>query len=271
MRIRTIWLCTLHTGVAIALSFWAPVGTAAEEAKHAAARPPTAPTPAIEPVAQRLLQEMGKYLTSAKHFSFHAEIDFDDVLPTGQKLQFGASYDVAFERPDRLYSEYRGDLGVRRFSYDGKSMTLYDPLLNAYATEQAPSSVDGLLDELAKSYGFAPPLSDFLHSDPYQTLRDNVLFGFYVGSSNVDGVRCNHLAFVEKRIDWQIWIEDGPQWVPRKVVITYKTIPGSPQFTAVLSDWDLTTPLAEPLFETQLPPDAERIDFLKLTGSGNKD
>ena len=36
---------------------------------------------------------------------------------------------------------------------------------------------------------------------------------------------CRALAFVEKDIDWQIWIEDGPQLIPCKLVITYKTRP----------------------------------------------
>lgn len=66
--------------------------------------------------------------------------------------------------------------------------------------------------------------------------KANVLFGFSVGVTQVEGVRCHHFAFVEQDIDWQIWIEDGTQWVPRKLVITYKTLPGAPQSTAVLSD-----------------------------------
>src|SRR5262249_13666816 len=36
-----------------------------------------------------------------------------------------------------------------------------------------------------------------------------------------------------KDIDWQIWIENGPQLTPCKLMITYKNQPSQPQFTAV--------------------------------------
>jgi hypothetical protein len=71
---------------------------------------------------------------------------------------------------------------------------------------------------------------------------------------------------VEKFIDWQIWIEDGKQLVPRKIVITYKTMPGSPQFTAVLSEWDLKTRLPESIFTADIPADQgiTKIEFLTV-------
>jgi hypothetical protein len=51
------------------------------------------------------------------------------LLPTGQKIQLGAAYAAAVRRPDRLYTEYWGDAGARRFWYDGKTITLFDPAL----------------------------------------------------------------------------------------------------------------------------------------------
>lgn len=228
----------------------------------------TAPAkPVIAPEADRILGEMGKYLEQAKHFSFHAEIAHDDLLPTGQKIELGATYDAAVRRPDRVYTEYWGDAGGRRFWYDGAAITLYDPNLNVWASEPAKPTIDATLAYLIEQLGFTPPLSDLMTSDPGGTLRRNVLFGFYVGASRVDGVRCHHLAFVEQAIDWQIWIEDGVQWVPRKLVITYKTIPGAPQFSAVLSAWDLATRPPDALFTPQIPPDAGRISFLKAAAT----
>jgi hypothetical protein len=217
---------------------------------------------AVAPEAERILRDMGAYLKSAQQLSFHADITYDDLLPTGQKIQLAASYDAAVRRPDRVYTEYWGDAGGRRFWYDGKSVTLYDPGLDAYGTEAAKPTIDATIEQLTKVLGFTPPLSDLMTSDPAATLRRNVLFGFVVGDTQVDGVRCRQLAFVEKHIDWQIWIENGTQWVPRKLVITYKNLPGAPQFTAVLSDWDTATRPPDALFTAQLPPDADQIPFL---------
>lgn len=215
--------------------------------------------------ADGVLKEMGDYLKSAGQFSVHAEVTFDSVLPSGQKLQFGASIDAAVRRPDRLYAEYDGDLAARRFWYDGKNFTLLDLQGDVYASEPSPSTVDATLDHMMEAYGFSLPLADFVFSDPYASLIENVQFGIYVGQHTVDGARVHHLAFVEKYIDWQVWIEDGKRPVPRKIVITYKTLPGSPQYTAVLSEWDLSTRLPDSLFTVDAPAigQAEQIEFLR--------
>jgi len=139
-----------------------------------------------------------------------------------------------------------------------------------YASEKVPAKLDEAADYVMKEFGFSPPLVDLLYSDPYEVLKGKALFGLYVGMSMVDGQRCHHLAFVDKYIDWQIWIEDGKQLVPRKLLITYKTIPGAPQFTAVLSEWDFATRLPDALFAATLPAGAKKIQFVKLAKSLEK-
>jgi hypothetical protein len=252
-----------------ALSEAAPVGKAPGKPVDKPAEEPYA-APIVNPQVDKLLREMGEYLKNAQQYSFQAEITFDDVLPSGQKIQFGATEDLAVRRPNGAYIEYRGDLGFKRFWYNGESVTLYDPDDNVYASEKVPAKIDEAMDRLMKEFGFSPPLVDLLYPDPYKLLIGKAQFGIYVGMSMVDGQRSHHLAFVDKYIDWQIWIEDGKQVVPRKILITYKTIPGAPQFTAVLSDWDFATRLPDTLFTAGLPADAEKIQFVKLSESMQK-
>jgi hypothetical protein len=227
-------------------------------------------SPVIGEQADRFLRQMSDQLKASKQFSFHAEIAYDDLLPSGQKLQLSASHDVLVRRPDRAYAEFRGERGGKRFWYDGKTMTLYDSTHDVYATEPVPSTIDGMLDHIMKTYGFSPPLSDLIYNDPYAVLTQKVQYGFYAGLTQINGERCHHLAFQEKNIDWQIWIEDGTQGVPRKVVITYKTLPGAPQFTALLSHWDLVTPAPDGMFTANLPPGADRITFQATANAEKK-
>jgi hypothetical protein len=235
----------------------------AEESKTSEAED----TPVVGPRTDKLLRAMGEYLKTAKQFSFHAEITFDDMLPSGQKIQYSASNDIAVHRPDRVYAESQRDQGNMRFWYDGKNITLQNDGIGVYAKAPVPAVIDAAMDHLMEKYGFSPPLVDFIYQDPYNTLIENVEFGFYVGLHNVAGIRCHHLAFVQKNIDWQIWIEDGKQMVPRKLTITYKNEPESPQFTAVLSEWDLDARLPEALFNANLTSTAnfEKIEFLDIT------
>src|SRR5208283_2142306 len=125
---RTI--CLLAT--ALMLSAPARVPNADAQTRQPAAAPPAGPAattapPVVAKPADRLLRQMGEYVGSADQFTFHADILFDHVLPSGQKLQYAASEDVALQRPGRLYVEWNSDIGDRQFWYDGKTVTLYDP------------------------------------------------------------------------------------------------------------------------------------------------
>ena len=248
----------------VALACLAPFAVQAKDA------PKTERPPIVDPRADFLLSEMGKTLAAARQFSFRADIVYDDMLPSAQKIQLAAIEDVAVRRPDRAYVEYEGDVGSKRLWFDGKRMTLYDGAENVYATTPTPDKIDGAIRKLTDEHGFTPPLSDFLQANPYAVLKEHAQLGAYLGLHDVAGTRCHHLAFVDKEFDWQIWIEDGTQLVPRKLVITYKTLPGSPQFAAVLSKWNLDERLADATFVPFLPAGAVPIEFLKLEKSVTK-
>jgi hypothetical protein len=227
---------------------------------HAAA-PAHAQAQPVARQADAALKAMGKLIGSANAYSFSADVTFDHVLPSGQKVQFAAAQDVVMERPGRLRVAWNGDLGARQFWYDGKTITLFDPALPFYASATAPGDLDQMLDLVVDKYGFSPPLADFLYSDAYKSLRQNVQYGFDLGESRINGRTCRSFAFVEKKIDWQIWIASGPEPVPCKVVITYKTHPAQPQFTAVFSDWKFSPRISRNTFTPELPARLERIGF----------
>ena len=152
--------------------------TAAAQNRPAAPNASPSATPGAAPLvaeqADRLLKEVGAYIGSAGQFTFHADITFDHVLPSGQKLQFSATEEVVLKRPGGLYVEWNDDLGTRQFWYDGNSITLYDPSTVFYASEAAPPELDKMLEKLLPQLNFSPPLADFLYSDPYKTVRGNV-------------------------------------------------------------------------------------------------
>jgi hypothetical protein len=257
-------LGALAGGMLLAAAAVAQNKPAAPAASTAAA---SAAAPTVAEPADRLLKELGAYIGSAQEFTFHADVTFDHVLPSGQKLRFSAAEEVMLHRPGRLYVEWNGDLGARQFWYDGKSVTLFDPAMPFYASEAAPPEIDGMLEQLLPKLEFVPPLSDFLYRDPYKSVRGNIEYGFDLGQNDVNGRSCRTLAFVEKDIDWQIWIENGPQLTPCKLVITYKNQPAQPQFSAVFSDWDFAPRIAEPVFIPELPPGTQKIPFATVAAA----
>jgi hypothetical protein len=262
MSINPVIACSVIAALASVQGATAQNRPAAPAATAAAT---SAAAPVISEEADRLLKEMGAYIGSAGQFTFHADVTFDHVLPSGQKLQFSAAEEVVLQRPGGLYVEWNGDLGARRFWYDGKSVTLYDPATSFYASETAPPKIDTMLDQLVPKLDFAPPLADFLYSDPYKIVRASIQYGFDLGQNDVNGRTCRTFAFVEKNIDWQVWIENGPQPTPCALVITYKTQPSQPQFSAVFTDWDFEPRIAEPVFTPELPPGTRKIPFATVT------
>src|SRR5215472_2386033 len=192
MSIKPLIACSVMlAALALAQGVWAQNRPTAPAAANAAA-------PAIAEQADRLIKQMGAYVGSAQEFTFHADITFDHVLPSGQKVQFSAAEDVMLERPGRLYVEWNGDLGARQFWYDGKSVTLYDPATPFYASESGPPDIDNMLAQLLPKLNFVPPLADLLYRDPYKTVRGNIQYGFDLGQNDVNGRSCRTLDFVAK-------------------------------------------------------------------------
>jgi hypothetical protein len=99
-------------------------------------------------------------------------------------------------------------------------------------------------------------------SRPYEELMQDTTQGRYLGLEPVDGVACHHLAFTGKEVDWQIWIQDGAEPVPRRYVIVSKNETGRPEFTVNLSHWQTEANLPDTLFAFQPPAGSRRIEFL---------
>jgi hypothetical protein len=121
--------------------------------------------------------------------------------------------------------------------YDGKTVSLYGNNAKAYVQADAPGTVDQLVAAIQARVGGAMPGTDLLLSDVYDVLTSDVIEGHHVGQGVVDGIECEHLAFRGHDTDWQIWIQTGAQPIPRKYVITSKTIAGAPQYTLRIREW----------------------------------
>jgi len=151
--------------VVIAVLLWAQGGSTQNRPSAPAipAAPTNAAAPAVAEQADQLLKEMSAYIGSANEFTFHADITFDHVLPSRQKLQFSAAEEVVLKRPGGLYVEWNGDLGARQFWYDGKSVTLYDPATPFYANEAATPEIDNMLEQTGAEIGLCSAARHFLY------------------------------------------------------------------------------------------------------------
>ncbi len=227
------------------------------------------PVPAgVDPKADAALRKMGRTLQNAQSFSFELNDSVDQILDNGQKVQLEKIEKVLVRRPNAMSASVVGDLEEMQYVYRGTTMMLVNRKENCYALQDVPDTIDAMFDFLAEKYGIVAPLSDLMFADPYKTLVERVRFGTHMGMHSVRGVKCHHLAFRQEAIDWQIWIEDGEQALPRKVVITFKEQPGHPQFTAYIDKGNLSADAPDSAFDTTPPTDAKRIDLTPTAQPG---
>ena len=216
----------------------------------------------IDAKADNVLRQMNDYLNTLEQFSIYLENSVDILMESGQKVQLGRSVDVFIKRPNRLRVDITGDVLSQQLFYDGKHITLYGKKVNYYATAKAPATIESAMDFAEQSLGLVAPAADLIYRNSYDILTRDIYSGGYVGLSNVSGVKCHHLAFRAEETDWQIWIENGKTPLPRKFIITSKWTAGAPQFTALLSNWDVSPKHQENLFTFVIPSGAVKINFL---------
>jgi len=137
--------------------------------------------------------------------------------------------------------------------FDGKLASIYGKNLNGYAQFDAPGSVDQLIAALRAGHGVALPGADLLQSNAYDILVAGVQEAKHIGRGVIDGRECEHLAFRNADTDWQLWVEVGKRPIPRKMVITSKTVNSAPQYTLRVKSWETGVKLAADAF-TFVPP-----------------
>lgn len=237
------------------------------QAAAGAAEVSTAPAPVVAPEAAAALKRSSDFLQALKSFNVRVDSSTDEVLDGGQKLQRGSVADISVIRPDRLRVDLVADDRQRQFYYDGRTLSLYAKRENYYASVKVPGTIKEMLAFTEKKYGLEWPLVDLLNPE---SLAQNVRSGFVVGEGRVGGVLCDHYAFRQDDVDWQIWIQKGKTPLPRKIVITTKDEEGAPQHATVLS-WNLSAKFPDSAFQFVAPKRAQKIVFRELdSDSGNK-
>lgn len=218
-------------------------------------------TSSIDPEADQLLRAACAKLAAAKAFTCKAEV-WEDAVVFGHKVTTTKTVVAQVRRPDRLQLEIRSPRRSRAFWYDGKSLTLLDRVGNLFGTVAVPDTIDKVLDAANDKFGITFPLEDLLVNDPYASAMEGIKGGVYFGKVTVLGTPCQHIAFSTDEVDWQLWVQDGPNPLPRKLVITYKKEATAPQFTAIFSDWKLKSGISDKTFVFTPPKGAAKIEVL---------
>jgi len=216
---------------------------------------------AVDPASVQALRDMGVFLQTLKRFHVATEVTGERVLADGQKLQHTATAKMDVERPNRIRALMHSARSGREIIYDGKTVTLYTPAQKYYSTVEFTATIGELIGKLEERYGVEMPLSDlFLFGTPAAPL-DKLESAMNAGQDFIDDDLCDHYAFRQGKIDWQIWIATGSKPLPRKVVITNRADEARPQSISLI-DWNLKPTFKDSVFKFTPPKSATKIEIV---------
>jgi hypothetical protein len=208
--------------------------------------------------AKAILKAMSDYVGGQKSIQLEFDSDIEIITPQLEKIQFTNSGQALVRRPDKLRAHRVGGYADVELFFDGKTVSIYGKHINGYARFDAPGTVDHLIEALRQGHGIALPGADLLLSNSYDRLVAGVQEAKHIGRGVIDGVECEHLAFRNFDTDWQLWVEEGDRPVPRKLVITSKTLNSAPQYTLRVKRWKTGIETLPDAFAFT-PPDGAKI------------
>lgn len=208
-----------------------------------------------------LLREMSKNLGGLQTFAYTADEVREDVTG-GSRVEKRASRRVVMRRPNALTFTGKGDAVDLVAWYDGKHVTLVSNTDKVWARGPMPPTLDEALDFLSAEYAIQMPTADLLYSSPYDAVMTPDTTGGWVDVQTIDSRQCDHLAYQQPVVDWEIWLNQAGR-LPCRVKIVYKNEPGQPSVTVTYSALDLSPPVTDDTFVATIPEGYNRIRIMR--------
>jgi hypothetical protein len=249
-RVAAALVCTA------ALAAPAPAGQTTDGAPEA----PAAGTDAR--AARAILMRMADYLSRLPAFSMRIDSNYDVVQASGQKIEFGERRQLILNRPNRLRVDTERSDGHRTVAvFSGTELVLVDVTGKAYASTPQPGALDDSILHLVSDLRMRLPLAMLFMSRLPAEFERRVRSVDYVEKTSLFGVTAHHLAARGDTVDMQVWVSDGAQPLPLRIVLTYKDEPGQPEFRAQFADWNVTPAIADTTFRAPVPEGAQKVLF----------
>jgi hypothetical protein len=217
--------------------------------------------PAISEETSAALLRMGQAL-GAQQFSFQAHTIRVYSEANGEPLHIFHTMKITVHRPNRLLVDVTGDDGSNKLVFDGKTLTIFSAQDKKYASLSVSegTTIDGMLKDAVGRLGVDFPLADFLSEAPNKAFLSGVTSGRVVNTVTIDGALYDHLFFSQPPgIELELWLSKSEQSLPRRLIVTYRSLPGQPNFIAEFSDWNFNIHPSDAEFVFQPPADAVQV------------
>ena len=210
--------------------------------------------------AMDILQNMARNIAEAKQFNVTLSSSYDAPQANGQMVEFEALRKIQVVRPDKLRVDLQKSGGDQRIMvFDGKQIIIHNVAENVYAREEIKGTVDDAVKHLVSVLKIPLPLARIFRTGLPEEFDKLVERIDYVELNMLTDVPTDHLAVRTRDVDFQIWIAQGEEVLPRRIVITYKNFRGAPQFRANFTNWNFSAKGVKGPFTYSPPKNAELV------------
>jgi len=215
----------------------------------------------IDPIAVTLMDKMGQVLGSLEACTFKLATVYDEANESGLLERKFEQHRVYFRGPDKMAIRSRGEKGNKGYWYNGSLLTWYSYDQNKYVTLPAPNSIIKTIDSVNTVFGFRFPAADIM----YPSFADDVLEDFdtvkFAGLKQFGDMDYFHIIAENKAYNFQLWIENGAYYLPKKYLIIKKG--PSPEIEEGTFDaWITNANLPDEIFEFTPPKNADLINIM---------
>ena len=176
----------------------------------------------------------------------------------GKTVSVRTSRQFTIRRPDRITVRATGESDLVGW-YDGQKLTFVSDSQKVWARVAGGTTIDETLDRLAERLAMPMPMADFLYSSPFEALIGESSTGGYVGRETIDGAATFHLAYQHPSVDWDLWVNEQGDPLPKKYRVTDKTLTPPRTVEVVFNRWQLGAAVTDAAFAPVVPPGYERI------------
>lgn len=249
-RSVTVGLATA-TLLAVCSIFAAPFASTAEE-------------PMFDARSRQRLSEMATFLAKAGSLSVDVSSRYDEIEGAGIKIKRATESKIILRRPDKLYFKTERDDGaVAEGWFDGSKLLIAPEGKQLYAEIPVAGSIDDMLDHLADNYLMHVPAADLLYNDLKAVLQAGLISGRQIGQRSLNGRSLDHLSFESECCDWQVWIDQGDQPLPRQLVVSFLSIEHEPEQITLLEDWRIDEKVDDSTFSFSPPSSWKEFELAR--------
>ena len=211
---------------------------------------------------RELVRQMSARLAAVNAMTVTTTETRDRVRATGSKESISQTAVYTMRRPDRFYAKMTGGPGLESW-YNGKTVTIAAHQDKVFAQAPMPETIDRTLDALAERYDMALPLGDLFYSSSEKALLSDRTTGGYVGRDEVGGTPCVHLAFKDVGADWELWLPQQGEPLPKRFRVVQKRRTGEPVTDVTFTEWNLAPSITDATFVPRVPADYEGIAMVQ--------